>query len=159
MPSGAELLQLEAQARRAGTDLAAAELVGCWRLRMIWPKGSLHAARLSGLLLQALQATLLIGICATGLTLCNSVQLGPLQLRFLGPGALVGRRPLLQFRFERLELRWQQRVLLGRVLAAPEPKRMAFFALIGRDPSGWLAARGRGGGVALWELGPAVDAN
>jgi len=32
------------------------------------------------------------------------------------------------------------------------PKRMPFFALIARDPSGWLAARGRGGGLALWDL-------
>jgi hypothetical protein len=28
---------------------------------------------------------------------------------------------------------------------------MPFFALIARDSNGWLAARGRGGGLALWQ--------
>jgi hypothetical protein len=29
---------------------------------------------------------------------------------------------------------------------------MPFFALIARNSNGWLAARGRGGGLALWIL-------
>jgi hypothetical protein len=66
-------------------------------------------------------------------------------------------RPLLVFRFELLELQLAGRTLLRRPLPAPEPQRLPFFALIARDSSGWLAARGRGGGLALWRLAAASD--
>jgi hypothetical protein len=86
--------------------------------------------------------------------LCNAVNLGALELRFEGPGRLQGSRPLLLFSFERVELRLGDRLLLQRPLPVPAPRRMPFFALIHRDPAGWLAARGRGGGLALWRLAP-----
>jgi hypothetical protein len=80
------------------------------------------------------------------------VNLGPLELRFRGTGRLVGRRPLLQFSFQELQLSLGGLVLLRRTLPELPPQRLPFFALIARDPSGWLAARGRGGGLALWRL-------
>jgi hypothetical protein len=43
-------------------------------------------------------------------------------------------------------------VLFQKAIPSPAPQRLPFFALIARDPSGWLAARGRGGGLALWRL-------
>ena len=86
------------------------------------------------------------------LALSNAVTLGPLELRFSGVGRLVGSRPLLQFSFQELQLSLGGRVVLRRVLPEPAPQRLPFFALIARDPSGWLAARGRGGGLALWRL-------
>jgi len=86
-----------------------------------------------------------------GLKLTNAVQLGPLELRFQGPGWLEGRRPLLRFQFDQLEIRAGQRLLLQRSLAAPDPRRGAFFALIASGAEGrWLAARGRSGGLAVW---------
>ena len=75
-----------------------------------------------------------------------------LELRFRGVGRLLGSRPLLQFSFQELQLSLGGRVLLHRALPEPAPQRLPFFALIARDPSGWLAARGRGGGLALWRL-------
>ena len=86
------------------------------------------------------------------LSLSNAVTLGPLELRFRGVGRLVGSRPLLQFSFQELQLSLGGRVLLRRALPEPARQRLPFFALIARDPSGWLAARGRGGGLALWRL-------
>jgi hypothetical protein len=79
------------------------------------------------------------------------VQLGALELCFHGSGWLQGRRPLLLFSFERLELRLGEWILLSRALPPVPPRRQPFFALIGRG-DGWLAARGRGGGLALWQL-------
>jgi hypothetical protein len=63
------------------------------------------------------------------------------------------------FRFEVLELQLAGRTLLRRPLPAPEARRLPFFALIARDSSGWLAARGRGGGLALWRLATAPAAS
>ena len=42
--------------------------------------------------------------------------------------------------------------LLKKELPAPEEGREPFFALISRSPEGWMAARGRGGGLAFWTL-------
>lgn len=86
------------------------------------------------------------------------MRLGPLELRFCGEARLQGRRPLLLFRFLRLQLRLGARPLIDRPLPAAAPfsslpvAGLPFFALIAADPEGmWLAARGRGGGLALWQ--------
>ncbi|MFM7651688.1 MAG: hypothetical protein ACKO5M_01995 [Vulcanococcus sp.] len=164
LPDGPALLALEAEVRRSGTDLGAADLHGCWQLDQVWPKGSRRPASFSALLLRGLAARLEIGpgggAQPQGLTLSNAVNLGPVELRFRGPGRLQGRRPLLMFQFDQLELRLAGRLLLQRALLAPAPHRQPFFALIARGAvsaetgpaAAWLAARGRGGGLALWRL-------
>lgn len=154
-PTGPDLIRLERLARRSGTGLVAADLSGCWQLDQLWPKGSNRPASFSALLLRGLAARLEITPAESGLWLSNAVNLGALELRFRGPGWLRGSRPLLLFQFDQLELRLAGRLLLQRALPAPLPKRQPFFALIHRDSSGWLAARGRGGGLALWRLAEA----
>ncbi|MFZ0407452.1 MAG: hypothetical protein WAM11_04990 [Cyanobium sp.] len=154
LPSGEQLLALERRVRRGGTGLACADLAGCWQLDQVWPKGSARPASFSGQLLRGLGARLEIAASGESLQLSNAVNLGALELRFRGPGRLVGSRPLLQFSFETLELLLAGRVLLRRALPGPAPRRQPFFALIARDPAGWLAARGRGGGLALWRRQP-----
>ena len=151
-PSADQLLLREQQVRRSGTGLKAADLYGCWQLHQVWPKGVARPAHVSAWLLRGLAARLEIGPAADGLALSNAVNLGALELRFRGPGRLVGARPLLQFSFDQLQLSLAGRVLFQRPLPAPAPQRLPFFALIARDPGGWLAARGRGGGLALWSL-------
>lgn len=155
-PSGPTLLSLEQQARRAGTGLVPVDLQGRWDLIQVWPKAARHPSGLSSQLLRALAARLEIATDANGLQLSNAVTLGPLELRFRGRGELQGRRPLLLFGFDQLELTLAGRTLLHRTLPAPDPRRRPFFALIHRHQDGWLAARGRGGGLALWRLAAAV---
>lgn len=150
IPSGGELIELERRVRQGGTGLRAEDLQGSWLLDQVWPKGSQRPASFSGALLRGLGARLEIRLEQGDLVLRNAVTLGPLELSFRGPGRLVGSRPLLQFHFETLVLTLATRQLLRRSLAAPAPQRMPFFALIARAPDGWLAARGRGGGLALW---------
>lgn len=154
-PTGPQLLELETAARRRGTGLDPQALLGCWELDQVWPRGSARPSAFSGAVLRSLRARLEISAATPDLQLRNAVSLGALELRFSGRGQLLGRRPLLQFSFDRLELRLAGRVLLQRRLPEPPPKRWPFFALIARDPRGWLAARGRGGGLALWRLGVA----
>ena len=169
LPYAETLLALERQARQKGTGLAATDLEGLWWLERVWPRGQRRSSALAGSLLRGLGASLRIAVsvgsdpadpaaptdpAALGsLRLTNSVRLGPVQLRFQGPGWLQGKRPLLLFQFDRLEIRVGDRVLLARSIPAPQPQRQPFFALIARGHgSGWLAARGRSGGLAVWRL-------
>ena len=157
LPDGAALLALEDGARRRGSGLGITQLCGCWRLEQVWPKGAAAPSALNGVLLRGLGARLEIaaaGDAAAGpapLQLRNAVRLGQLELCFHGSGWLQGRRPLLLFSFERLELRLGSWRVLSRALPVVPPRRQPFFALIARG-EGWLAARGRGGGLALWQL-------
>ncbi|MDM7952838.1 MAG: hypothetical protein QUV07_06450 [Cyanobium sp. CZS 25K] len=170
IPDAQQLLDRERRCRREGSGLRRGDLLGSWQLERIWNKGSLQPATLAASLLRGLAARLQLEPDASapgeeGLRLVNSVRLGALEVRFDGVGRLQGRRPLLVFRFDRLRLLLAGRVLFERALPAPDPLRMPFFALIAARraaagelvpskgvPLGWLAARGRGGGLALWLL-------
>jgi hypothetical protein len=154
IPDAPWLLDRERRCRREGTGLTAVDLVGCWRLERIWNKGSRQPASTAAALLRGLGARLRLSADGAGgaLRLANSVRLGALELRFEGSGRLEGRRPLLVFSFDRLLLLLGGRVLIERALPRPDPRRRPFFALIAAEPAGWLAARGRGGGLALWLL-------
>jgi hypothetical protein len=167
-PDGPLLLELERRSRREGTGLREADLIGRWRLDQVWGKAHPRPSSFSSALLRGLAARLEItpGDTAHRLRLGNAVNLGALELRFEGDGQLRGRRPLLVFWFERMQLRLGGRLLLERPLPRPQPRRLPFFALIasahpgqgegseggGVGGEGWLAARGRGGGLALWRL-------
>ncbi|MGC6483865.1 MAG: hypothetical protein ACON4T_09945 [Synechococcus sp.] len=154
-PDATTLLTFERDARRHGTNLTTADLQGCWMLQGVWNKGRLRPAWLSAWSLRGCRARLVLRELTTKqLAISNAVNVGPFQLRFEGLANLQGSRPLLQFSFNRVVLlvgrqRWIDRPLPA---PAPAPSRLPFFALIHRDPTGWLAARGRGGGLAFWTL-------
>ena len=162
-PDGPALLELERhcrQKRSSCSGLGTSELLGRWRLVEVWGKGRSNANPLNGALLRSLGAELLIEASSHDavqgrLQLHNRVRLGALELCFSGPGRLQGTRPLLLFSFERLKLLLGDRTLWSRPLPPAQPRRQPFFALIGsgllgEGPGRWLAARGRGGGLALW---------
>lgn len=174
LPDGPQLLALERQSRQSGSGLSREALLGTWILQRTWPRGSSTPADLSSTLLRGLGASLSLSAPAAAadpataaaeatadippLEIINSVRLGMLELRFCGEARLQGRRPLLLFRFLRLQLRLGERALLDRPLPAAAPfsslpvAGLPFFALIAADPEGaWLAARGKGGGLALWQ--------
>ncbi len=165
LPDGEELRRRERQARSGGSDLDTAALVGRWRFQQVWPRAGGAPRASVAALLRSLDASLEIGpgparspADAQPLRLANRVALGAVELRFDGAGTLSGPRPLLRFWFARWQLRLAGRTLLGGALPRPEQRRLPFFALIARGttPGGttWLAARGRGGGLALWCLDP-----
>lgn len=153
-PSGSELLKLEHQVRRQGTGLTATDLQGSWHLQHVWSRSGSQANAFNSWILRRINARLELTETRDGsLSISNLVSLGSLELRFGGAALLHGQRPLLCFQFDNLSLSIGNLTLLRRPLPpTTEPRRQPFFALIGRDPSGWLAARGRGGGLALWTL-------
>jgi len=172
LPDSAELLKLEQVSRRQGTGLVAADLIGIWRLQRVWPRQGGEPSGPSSALLRGLGARLEInatgvpaadldsprpgpasapGLGEGDLGLVNAVRLGPLELRFEGRARLAGPWPLLWFGFDQMQLRFGSQVLLQRSLPPAAAQRQPFFALIGKGAD-WLAARGRGGGLALWQL-------
>lgn len=162
---GTWVLELERRARRQGSGIGPAQVSGPWELRHLWGRERATPQETPAALLRLLGARLTISPGegerpGAPLRLANSVRIGALELRFLGWGRLVGRRPLLQFGFEELELRLGPRLLLRRPVPPGDPRRQPFFALIaaGSDGRGrWLLARGRGGGLACWRC-PSADA-
>lgn len=146
----------EKAVRLTGTCLKSSDLLGCWLLQTVWSKGDKKANPFSSWMLRSLDARLEIKADlednCSDLRLSNAVNLGPVELKFQGPGLLKGKRPLLTFHFDSLTLRIGGIVLLKKALPTPDQKRTPFFALIERNPDGWMAARGRGGGLALWTL-------
>jgi hypothetical protein len=88
------------------------------------------------------------------LHLSNAVKLGAVELRFRGPGRLLGSRPLLEFWFERLELRLAGRLVLQRSLSAPGTTADALFCVDCSRPGGLAGgsrARRWSGAVASTE--------
>ena len=146
----------EKAVRLTGTGLKSSDLLGCWLLQTVWSKGDKKANPFSSWMLRSLDARLEIKADlednCSDLRLSNAVNLGPVELKFQGPGLLKGKRPLLTFHFDSLTLRIGGIVLLKKALPTPDQKRTPFFALIERNADGWMAARGRGGGLALWTL-------
>jgi hypothetical protein len=152
-PDAAAILELERHSRTQGSGLDGEALRGCWRLQRLWDRQA-RPMQAAAALLRPLAASLSLTPDGNGgLAVRNSVGLGSLELRFEGGGELRGRRPLLVFWFDRLELRLGGRRLWQRPLARPAERSLPFFALIASRQEGheaWLVARGRGGGLALW---------
>jgi hypothetical protein len=157
LPDGEELLALEVQSRHVGSGIKGTDLIGSWRLHEVWSKGEMNPAQTNSALLRTLQASLSISHAGESkFLLKNSVSFAGLQLCFSGPGRLLQRRPLLWFHFDKVEASVAGRTFFSASLPLPKHGREPFFALIGcqQTESGtiWLAARGRGGGLAVWVL-------
>jgi hypothetical protein len=155
LPNGATLRALEMKSRHEGSGLQRTSLIGEWRVENVWGKQNTQPSAATSAALRAVGASLRIQADEDQqLLLCNSIQLGFVHLSFIGPGRLEHRRPLLLFHFSQLTLSIAGKTLVTVSLPVPAPKQEPFFAPIatGSLESGrrWLAARGRGGGMALW---------
>lgn len=163
LPDGSSLQALELSSRHHGSGLTRDALIGHWRLERIWGKGKVQPAEVASGTLRALSASL--GIQpgeGRALRLSNSIALGLLKLCFTGSGQLEQRRPLLVFHFSQMQISLAGTTLLTLSLPKPAKGKDPFFALIASDQPNqgprWLAARGRGGGLALWVRQEDADA-
>ena len=149
-----QILSREGKSRRHGSGITSSDLNGVWMLMENWNRGGGSPPPGTSTLLRLLGAQLCVKTTDDVLEISNQISLGGLKLRFQGVGELKGDRPLLFFQFSTMVLSLGSRTLLSKDLPAPPSNRMPFFALIDLErqaSSDWLAARGRGGGLALWK--------
>ncbi len=157
IPNLNDLLDLEKKAAAKGSGIVFESLIGLWKFSTVWKKGIDKEDSITSLLLRLFQANLELikSKCIedeSEFQLINSIQYGFLSIRFIGFGELKGNQPLLIFYFDRIELKVGDNILLNRSIDLPDPKNKPFFALIAMGEKGrWLSARGRGGGLAVWQ--------
>ncbi|MBW4472482.1 MAG: hypothetical protein KME45_19230 [Stenomitos rutilans HA7619-LM2] len=91
-------------------------------------------------------------------TIDNQVEVGPVLLRFTGPAHYLGKKNLLAFDFTHVQLTVLSKAIYngavpGRKVTqniyAQSARSLPFFAFFRVTPT-LIAARGRGGGLALW---------
>ena len=152
MISAETILALEAIAKKNGSGIVHETLSGVWILQHTWTEAGANPVPGTDVLLRSLGARLELKDTGTQWEIVNQITAAGVQLRFEGEAQLKGRRPMLMSRFVTVNVLLAGRILLKRKLPEPSSRRMPFFALIAMADNGeWLAARGRGGGLALWE--------
>lgn len=162
----AALLDAEKTAKQQHLTYPPESLYGTWQLCFTAPqKPRLQAGQPTrqGFYIPSL-ATAQIGFYPdpaqpTQLTIRNQLKTGPLQITFTGPARYLGQKTLLAFDFDQLEVTlfgataYQGGVRpsrpKGTAFAETSIAKLPFFAFFLATPE-YIAARGRGGGVALW---------
>ena len=157
LPSLEKLIELEKTSRLEGSGIKYESLLGLWKFNSVWKQGTNKEDFISSTFLQILSASLELkkdtqNKVKDDFTIANSIQFGLLSLRFSGLAKLEKKQPLLPFYFNCFQIKLGSLIILRRSLPTLERKKRPFFALIAIDSNGkWLAARGKGGGLALWE--------
>ncbi len=162
----AALLEAERQTKQQRRQLSSAALLGTWQLRFTAPKKPAYKAGQpsgSGFYIPGLAvATLAFSRSddpADLLTIQNQLRVGPLKLRFTGPAKFLPKKNLLAFDFVRLQVLVGSLLLVNLPLPGKAAKTEKFLATpVGKLPffaffaaqADYVAARGRGGGLALW---------
>ena len=157
LPSLEKLLELEKSARTNGSGIDYDDLLGLWKFNSVWKQGSDKEDSISSSLLQVLSASLELKKDTQNpkqelFNIANSIQFGLLTLKFSGIANLERKQPLLPFSFDCIQIKLASFIIYKRSLQKPEQNKKPFFALIAIGSDGkWLSARGKGGGLALWE--------
>ena len=159
LPNISTLLKLEKKSRVEGSGIKAESLIGVWEFKSVWKQGSNNEDLISSTMLQILSANLVLKEDQkkeneANFLIANSITFGLLSLIFTGTANLERKQPLLSFSFDFIKIQIASSTILKRSLPTPNQKQKPFFALIAIDSEGkWLSARGKGGGLALWERG------
>jgi hypothetical protein len=165
----AALLTAEKTAKQQRLTFPADALIGQWQLRFTAPRNAhfkqneptgrgfyvprMAPAQISFRRIESTEPN------TSWLAINNQVQIGSLRLKLTGPARYLGKKNLLAFDFTEWQLTAFSRRLYGGEFRGGQDKaenfasqsiaKLPFFAffLITED---FIAARGRGGGVALW---------
>jgi hypothetical protein len=162
----AALLQAEKAAKRQRSTYPLESLLGQWRL--CFTTGTRKLRRNSGIALgkgfylprfSPAQIKFEQVAIASPLAASNQIQLGGFKLRFTGPAKYLGKKNLLAFDFTQVQFELGDRSLFTADFRGGKAKMAAFeqiaiaklpffaFFLVTEE---FIAARGRGGGLALW---------
>tara|TARA_Y100001968_G_scaffold328280_1_gene375131 strand:- start:2571 stop:3182 length:612 start_codon:yes stop_codon:yes gene_type:complete len=158
LPNKDNLIELEKRSRKDGSGINFNDLIGIWNFFLVWKPASDNADSISSSLLRLFSAKLELNKTKSrdveSFYIVNSITFAKLSLQFKGIGSLEGNQPLLPFFFEKIQLNLGSAVLISRELDIPAKSNRPFFSLIALDKKhNWLAARGRGGGLAVWVRG------
>ncbi|WP_297082319.1 hypothetical protein [Thermoleptolyngbya sp. C42_A2020_037] len=160
----AAMLAAESAARHQKTPLTFENLLGQWRLCFTTTarKARRRGIRLGSGFYWPQFVPAQIGFASDEAatnqgTITNQVTLGGLWLRFTGPCRFQSKKNLLAFDFTKMAIGAGDRPLWQRTLreesaaafAARAIAKLPFFAFFQATPH-FLAARGRGGGLAIW---------
>ena len=158
------LLQTEESIRQTRSQFTESDLIGNWRLHFVSAgKVNLISKRLRGFFLPSfLPAQIGFQRSDTNdsapLCVTNQITIGLIKLKFTGPARFESKKNLLGFDFTRLEvIALGQRVYEGAVPSSRTNQKfqdisigkLPFFAFFAVTDS-FIAARGRGGGLAMW---------
>lgn len=158
------LLQAEKSARLYPQEFSFDQLIGQWRLCFATGTRKLRQGGIKlkkGYYLPKIgKAQISFAKDETGAEkIGNLAQLGQLQLKFSGLARYQAKKNLLAFEFTRFQICWGKTVLRSSLIRGGVEKEKAFgetsvaklpffaFFLIHDD---FIAARGRGGGLAIW---------
>ncbi len=140
------------------------DLLGTWRLRFTAPKKPAYKAgkpQGSGFYMPGVAiATLCFSRDGDDrLTIQNQLQVGPTKLRFTGPAKFLPKKNLLAFDFVRIQviaggltvvsLPLRSKAAKAGDFTATSVAKLPFFSFFAAE-EGYVAARGRSGGLALW---------
>ncbi|MBD2112724.1 MULTISPECIES: hypothetical protein [Cyanophyceae] len=160
----AALLDAERQTKVERRQFSPEALLGNWRLRFTAPKKPTYKAgkpQGSGFYMPGLA---IASLCFSRddndqLTIQNQLQVGPVKLRFTGPAKFLPKKNLLAFDFVRLQVLVGSLTLINLPLRSKAAKagdfvatsvaKLPFFSFFMAE-EGYVAARGRSGGLALW---------
>ncbi len=160
----AALLQLERTAKRDKHRISVHALLGTWRLCFSAGKKAKFQSGEpvgSGFYVPKLAIASITFArndeSEHSLTVKNELQVGPLTVRFTGPARYPDKKNLLVFDFTHLQIRcFGIKVYSGKVgkrdkqsFADTAISKLPFFAFFAATDD-YIAARGRGGGLAIW---------
>ncbi|MGB3199999.1 MAG: hypothetical protein WBA99_03800 [Nodosilinea sp.] len=164
----AALLKAERLTKQQRQQISAEALLGTWQLRFTAANKPVYKPgqpTQKGFYIPGL-AIATIGFSrndADQLTIQNQLQVGPTRLRFTGPAKLLPKKNLLAFDFVRLQvlvggfslinLPLRSKAAKAGEFATTSVAKLPFFAFFTAQP-GYIAARGRSGGLALWAKQP-----
>ena len=156
LPTLRELLRLEKSSEDLGTSLSKESIRGIWKFNNVWEQGKEEESQLVVFLLKNFNATQELledqnAKDSNNIKIITSINFGLLYLLFSGYGKLSSKQRILRFYYESIDIRVGNNNIYSHRLKIPDNKDMPFFKFIGSSESeGWLSARGRGGGIAIW---------
>jgi len=162
----AALLALERDTKRGKQSLPLESLLGTWRLCFSAGKKAKFQSGEpvgSGFYVPKLAIARISFTCPVesepSLAIANELHVGPLAVRFTGPARYPGQKNLLVFDFTYLQVRCfgltvyrgevGSKKRAGQSFADTAIAKLPFFAFFTATDD-YIAARGRGGGLAIW---------
>ena len=155
LPDLKEIKRLEKISQKEGSGIVYEELLGIWKFKVVWKKGSDEIDDISSSILLVLSAKLELKKKNLddflNFEIKNSISFGLVNIIFSGSASLKGLRPLLSFYFENFKVNIVNFSIFSMTFKKPEERKMPFFSLIGiSKKDNWMCARGKGGGLAIW---------